>query len=127
MASQSYRCSDANDLSEKLACRDFICSLACDNYRLTILCEDKRRSPLFDDFMDTKIISPTEFAKPAPKEIFRPCDAGLKIAISALETQLGTIEAYNRIVESARTLKQQIDNGKAKAQNPLFRTSITGG
>jgi hypothetical protein len=58
-----------------------------------------------------------------PKRIVRPCDWGLRSAINGLETQLGTIEAYNRLAEAAHALKAQIDAGNAKPQNPMFATS----
>ncbi len=58
-----------------------------------------------------------------PKPIVRPCDYGLKSAIYGLETQLGTIEAYNRLATAAATLKAKIDAGNAQAQNPIFAVS----
>lgn len=58
-----------------------------------------------------------------PKPIVRPCDYGLKSAIYGLETQLGTIEAYNRLAAAAHKLKLQIDAGQAKPQNAYFATS----
>lgn len=58
-----------------------------------------------------------------PKRLMRPCDWGLLGAINGLETQLGTIEAYNRLAEAAHALKAKIDAGDAKAQNPMFATS----
>lgn len=60
--------------------------------------------------------------RPAPKKIVRPCDYQLQSAVIALETQVGTAEAYNRLCDAAAVLKRQIDDGKAKAQNPLFAT-----
>jgi hypothetical protein len=71
---------------------------------------------------------PNPTGRPAdlPKPIVRPCDYGLLTAIHGLETQLGTIEAYNRLVLAAEKLKEQIDAGKAKAQNPLFAVSPRG-
>lgn len=60
---------------------------------------------------------------PAPKRIVRPCDYGLIGAVNGLETQLGTIEAYNRLAEAANVLKAQIDAGNAKPQHPMFATS----
>lgn len=60
---------------------------------------------------------------PLPKPIVRPCDYGLKSAIFGLETQLGTIEAYNRLATAAAALKAKIDAGQAAAQNPLFAVS----
>ena len=61
-----------------------------------------------------------------PKRIMRPCDWGLRTAIRDLETQLGTIEAYNRLAEAAHALKAQIDAGDARPQHPLFAKSTTG-
>lgn len=60
------------------------------------------------------------------KPIKRPCDFGLELAITALETQLGTIEAYNRLVITALVMKSKIDNGDATAQNPLFAVRPKG-
>lgn len=60
---------------------------------------------------------------PVPKRIMRPCDYGLINAIRGLETQLGTIEAYNRLANAAHALKAQIDAGNAKPQNPIYATS----
>lgn len=58
-----------------------------------------------------------------PKRLIRPCDYGLMNAIRGLETQLGTIEAYNRLAEAAHALKAKIDAGNAKPQNPMFAVS----
>ncbi len=58
-----------------------------------------------------------------PTPIIRPCDFTLMGAVNALETQLGTIEAYNRLTTAAHHLKAQIDAGNAKAQNPMFAVS----
>lgn len=60
---------------------------------------------------------------PLPNPIVRPCDWGLKLAISNLETQLGTIEAYNRLATAAAALKAKIDAGNAEAQNAYFAKS----
>lgn len=60
---------------------------------------------------------------PLPKPIVRPCDYGLLSAIHGLETQLGTIEAYNRLARAAASLKAKIDAGNAVAQHPLFAVS----
>lgn len=71
---------------------------------------------------------PNPTVRPAelPKRIMRPCDYGLQLAVSNLEAQLGTIEAYNRLVEAARLLRDRIESGGALAQNPLFAKSIKG-
>ncbi len=60
---------------------------------------------------------------PLPKPIVRPCDYGLMNAIRGLETQLGTIEAYNRLAHASAALKAKIDEGKAVAQHPMFAVS----
>lgn len=60
---------------------------------------------------------------PMPERIMRPCDYGLLNAIHGLETQLGTIEAYNRLADASHALKAQIDAGNAKPQNPMYATS----
>lgn len=62
-----------------------------------------------------------------PRKIIRPCEWGLKGSVSDLETQLGSIEAYNMLIDYANKLKSKIDKGNAKAQNPLFAKSIDGG
>jgi hypothetical protein len=43
-------------------------------------------------------------------------------AIHALETQVGSVEAYNKLCDAAVALKSKIDAGKAQPQNPLFAT-----
>jgi len=60
---------------------------------------------------------------PVPQRIMRPCDYGLLGAIRNLETQLGTIEAYNRLATAAHQLKAKIDAGDATPQNPMFAVS----
>lgn len=62
----------------------------------------------------------------APRPIKRPCDWGLEGAIDAAEIQLGTIEAYNRLVAAATALRGRIDAGNIKAQNPLYAVSVRG-
>jgi hypothetical protein len=59
-----------------------------------------------------------------PKPIRRPCDYALLSAYRQLETQLGTIEAYNRLAAFAANVRAQIDRGEVKAQNPLYATSL---
>jgi hypothetical protein len=61
-----------------------------------------------------------------PRQIVRPCDYSLRLAVNALEAQLGTIEAYNRLVKAAQLLREQIELGEAKPQNPIFAVSIDG-
>lgn len=70
---------------------------------------------------------PTGAPLEAPTRIVRPCDYGLRSAVFSLEQQLGTIEAYNRLVEAAAVLRTRIDAGKAEAQNPIFAVNVRGG
>lgn len=63
---------------------------------------------------------------PLPKEILRPCDAMLLTACSHLEAQLGTVEAYNRLVRMATHLHSRIKRGDIKAQNPLYALDPRG-
>lgn len=60
--------------------------------------------------------------RPAPKRIVRPCEYGLASAVLALETQLGTVEAYNRLCDAAQQLKAKIDAGEAHQQHPMWAT-----
>jgi hypothetical protein len=69
---------------------------------------------------------PTGVPLEPPARIHRPCDAGLHLTVMELESQLGTIEAYNRLVEAAHRLMFKIKMGEAKAQNPIFAKSPTG-
>lgn len=61
-----------------------------------------------------------------PKRVKRPCDYGLESAVYGLETQLGTIEAYNRLVTVCDQMRVDIANGKIKPQNPLYAVDIRG-
>lgn len=54
-----------------------------------------------------------------PKHLMRPCDYGLVLAISELEAQLGSVEAYNRLCDAAFCLKAKIDAGHACLQSPV--------
>lgn len=63
---------------------------------------------------------------PAPKRIVRPCDYGLRASVMDLETQLGTIEAYNRLVDEAARLRKRIESGDVKPQHPTFAVSVRG-
>lgn len=60
--------------------------------------------------------------RPAPKRIMRPCEYGLWGAVKDCETQMGTVEAYNRLCDWAESLKAKIDRGDAKAQHPMWAT-----
>ncbi|WGS53523.1 hypothetical protein LFL96_20915 [Paraburkholderia sp. D15] len=60
--------------------------------------------------------------RPAPRRIVRPCEWGLLGAVRDMETQMGTVEAYNRLCDAAQQLKAKIDRGEAQAQNKLFAT-----
>ncbi len=70
--------------------------------------------------------NPTGRPVEPPKPINRPCDYSLVLAMQALETQLGTIEGYNRLCQAAAALKAKIDAGQAEPQNPLFAVSVKG-
>ena len=70
--------------------------------------------------------NPTGRPEELPRRIKRPAEHGLWLAARNLEIQLGTIEAYNRLVDTAAELKRKIDAGKAEAQHPLFAKSIRG-
>lgn len=64
----------------------------------------------------------SETNRPAPKRIVRPCEWELIGAIQALETQMGSVEAYNRLCDAALKLKAKIDSGKGRAQHPMWAT-----
>ena len=57
-----------------------------------------------------------------PKPVVRPCEWGLRSAIMQMETQLGSIEAYNMLAEYAAKLKAKIDAGNGKKQDDYFAT-----
>jgi len=60
--------------------------------------------------------------RPAPKKIMRPCDYGLLGTVRDLETQVGTVEAYNKLCDAAAKLKAKIDAGNGQVQHPMFAT-----
>lgn len=66
--------------------------------------------------------TPSRTDRPAPKRIMRPCEWGLLGTVRDLETQMGTVEAYNRLCDAAEKLKAKIDSGKAEAQGHLWAT-----
>lgn len=61
-----------------------------------------------------KIEHPPEFLAVAPKQILRPADYTLKLAVGSLETQLGTVEAYNRLCAAARGILARIETGETR-------------
>ncbi|SEI41660.1 hypothetical protein [Paraburkholderia diazotrophica] len=61
-------------------------------------------------------------SRPAPRRIMRPCEYGLWGTMRDLETQLGTVEAYNRLCDAAAALKAKIDSGNAQAQHKMWAT-----
>lgn len=69
-----------------------------------------------------KLPTSTDTNRPAPKRIMRPCEYGLIVTVRDLETQMGTVEAYNRLCDAAAKLKTKIDAGKAEAQGHLWAT-----
>ncbi|MFM0306225.1 hypothetical protein P0D71_00325 [Paraburkholderia sp. RL17-383-BIF-A] len=60
--------------------------------------------------------------RPAPRRIMRPCEWGLLSTVRDLETQMGTVEAYNRLCDAAQRLKAKIDAGEAEAQHKMWAT-----
>lgn len=69
-----------------------------------------------------KLPSPTGSNRPAPKRITRPCEYGMWNAVQSMETQMGTVETYNRLCDWAQALKAKIDRGDAEAQHPMWAT-----
>ncbi|MBH9645088.1 hypothetical protein [Burkholderia vietnamiensis] len=63
-----------------------------------------------------------ETSRLAPKRIVRPCEWELFNAVRSLETQMGSVEAYNRLCMAAEQLKAKIDRGEGKAQHPMWAT-----
>jgi hypothetical protein len=61
-------------------------------------------------------------SRPVPKRIVRPCEWGLRGCVVDLETQLGTVEAYNRLCDAAAALKRKVDSGDAVAQHAMWAT-----
>ena len=61
------------------------------------------------------IVAPPEFAAKLPPQHLMPAEWGLKNTVRDLEIQLGTVEAYNRLVAAAKELKAKMDDGKADA------------
>jgi hypothetical protein len=60
--------------------------------------------------------------RPAPRRIIRPCEWGLLGTVRDLETQMGTVEAYNRLCDAAQQLKAKIDRGDAEHQHKMWAT-----
>ena len=73
--------------------------------------------------MTVEILNVQGNLRKPPKPIIRPCEWGLKGTITDLEMQMGSIEAYNMLIDYAAKLKRKIDSGNARAQNPLYSTS----
>jgi hypothetical protein len=46
-----------------------------------------------------------------PDPIRMECDLGLSLTVSNLTRQLGSIEAYNRLVNAAKDLRTRINSG----------------
>ncbi len=57
---------------------------------------------------------------PAPRRFDKAADHGLWNAIRALESQWGTVEAHNRLVEWCDHLRAKVENGDAEQPNPLL-------
>ena len=60
--------------------------------------------------------------RPAPRRIIRPCEWELFNATRSLETQMGTVEAYNRLCDAAQRLKAKINAGQAEQQHKMWAT-----
>ena len=60
--------------------------------------------------------------RPAPRRIVRPCEYDLMGTLNDMESQLGTVEAYNRLCDAAAAFKRKIDSGQAKPQMAMFAT-----
>lgn len=63
-----------------------------------------------------------ETSRPVPRRIVRPCEYGLIGSMRDLETQLGTVEAYNRLCDAAAQLKRKIDAGEGTQANSMWAT-----
>lgn len=70
----------------------------------------------------TAFPSKTESDRVAPQRIRRPCEWGLIGTVRDLETQMGTVEAYNRLCDAAAALKSRIDAGEATAPAEIWLT-----
>lgn len=68
--------------------------------------------------MSDTVLFPQEFSEGVLKPMLRPADYTLKMAVNALEAQLGTVEAYNRVAAAAMRLREQISSGKIKDAIP---------
>jgi hypothetical protein len=64
--------------------------------------------------------------RPTPRRVERPCDYWLARALHYLETELGTIEAHNRLVECADAFRRKIEAGCAQPQHPSCATDPMG-
>lgn len=72
--------------------------------------------------MSIEKLKTKENMRPIPERVIRPCEYGLMGSICDMEAQLGSIEAYNMIVDYASKLKAKIDSGHAQAQSHIFST-----
>ena len=57
---------------------------------------------------------------PQPEPIWVAADHGLEAAVAGLVSQLGSTEAYNRLVRRAEALRSRIEAGHGKPPNPLY-------
>ena len=76
--------------------------------------------------MNIKKLNTEQSMRSLPKLIVRPCEYGLRSAIIGLETQLGSIEAYNMLVDYSNKLRLKIEKGKGEAQNEMYATNPRG-
>lgn len=61
-------------------------------------------------------------ARKTPEKIMRPCDYGLWGAVKNCETQVGTVETYNKLCDWAEALKAKIDAGEGRQALAMFAT-----
>lgn len=71
------------------------------------------------------VLVPKEFLTVPPSRIKRPCDYGLELAVKNLITQLGTVEAFNRLTAAAAALRARIAGGDIA--QPVSGTAEPGG
>ncbi len=70
---------------------------------------------------DGGIINPDAFLPLPPGPVWQPAQYGLINTVKDVEFQLGTVGAYNALVEHANRLYAKIKSGEAKDQSPQSR------
>ena len=69
-----------------------------------------------------QLITSEMTSREPPKKIKRPCDFGLWTAVNGCETQVGTVETYNKLCDWADSLKAKIDAGNGVQALEMFST-----